>query len=229
MRGLTVIGGLIAVTQAGPVARAAWQASQADAVVYYLRTGQIAKVDERSVRAGIDALDRAVAIDPVSTRYLNRSELLAGAGLTPKVLAEAQLRDDWVRRARADLVTGLAGAPAHGVDWLRLATVQLQLEGASRPVIAMMFTSIDMAGRQSQAWPALLRVILDCWPVLTDSQKERLRSHVEMMWRQSRGDRRLFGYAAYSEADYLILAWFLRDVPGALQEFATIVEKVRKE
>ena len=34
MRGLTVIGGLIAVTQAGPVARAAWQASQADAVVY---------------------------------------------------------------------------------------------------------------------------------------------------------------------------------------------------
>jgi hypothetical protein len=165
----------------------------------------------------------------VPSRYLARSELLASAGLTPKIVADAKARDEWLRRARADLVTGLAGAPAYGIDWLRLATVQLQLEGASRLVVAMMFTSIDMAGRQPQAWPTRLRVILDCWPLLTDQEKERLRSYVEMIWRQSRGDRRLFGYVSYSEADYLILVWFLRDVPGAPQEFGEIVKRAKQE
>ena len=64
-------------------------------------------------------LGRAIAIDPVPTRYLARSELLGVAALTRSVTADAALRTDWEKRARADLVTGLAGAPAHGVDWLR--------------------------------------------------------------------------------------------------------------
>jgi hypothetical protein len=227
MRGLTVIGGIIAVVQAGPIARAAWQAQYADAVVYGLRTGH--KVDTRSVVAGIESLGRAIAIDPVATRHLARSELLAAAALTPSVAADAVTRADWEKRGRGDLVTGLAGAPANGIDWLRLATLQLQLEGPSRLVVAMIFTSIEMAGRLPQTWRPRLRMILDCWPLLTDQQKERLRSHIEMVWRQSRGDRRLFGYVTYSAADHAILTWFLRDVPGAPQELAAIIQRVSKE
>lgn len=227
MRGLTVIGGIIAVVQAGPIARAAWQAQYADPVVYRLRTQQ--KVDTPSVVAGIESLGRAIAIDPVPTRYLARSELLGSAALTPSVIADAATRTDWEKRARADLVTGLAGAPAHGVDWLRLAALQLQLEGPSRLVIAMVFTSIEMAGRLPQTWPPRLRIILDCWPLLTDQQKERLRSHVAMVWRQSSGDRRLFGHVTHSAADHAILTWFLRDVPGAPQELAAIIQRVSKE
>jgi hypothetical protein len=227
MRGLTVIGGIIAIVQAGPIARAAWQAQYADAVVYRLRTGQT--VDTPSVVAGIESLGRAIAIDPVPTRHLARSELLGVAALTPSVAADAALRTGWEKRARADLVTGLAGAPAHGVDWLRLATLQLQLEGPSRLVVAMIFTSIEMAGRLPQTWRPRLRIILDCWPLLTDRQKERLRAHVVTVWRQSRGDRRLFGYVTYSAADHAILTWFLRGVPGAPQELAAIIERVRKE
>jgi hypothetical protein len=227
MRGLTVVGGVIAVVQAGPIARAAWQAQYADPVVYRLRTEQ--KVDTRSVVAGIDSLGRAIAIDPVPTRHLARSELLGVAALTPSVAADAALRTDWEKRARADLVTGLAGAPAHGVDWLRLATLQLELEGPSRLVVAMIFTSIEMAGRLPQTWQPRLRIILECWPLLTDRQKERLRAHVAMVWRQSSGDRRLFGYVTYSAADHAILTWFLRGVPGAPQELAAIIERVRKE
>lgn len=228
MRGLAVIGGLIAVVQAGPIARAAWQAQSADDVVYRLRTGQ--KADTRSVVAGIDSLGRAIAYDPVPTRYLARSELLAGAALLPSSVAAAPAqRTDWAKRARADVVTGLAGAPAHGIAWLRLAVLQLQLEGPSRQVVALVFASIEMAGRVPQTWPSRLRVILDCWPVLNDLQKERLRTHVLMIWHQSRGDRRLFGYAAYSEADRGILKWFLRDVPGAQQELAALIERVARE
>jgi hypothetical protein len=227
MRGLTVIGGIIAIVQAGPIARAAWQAQYADPVVYRLRTGQ--KLDTPSVVAGIDSLGRAIAIDPVPTRYLARSELLGGAALTPALTVDAATRTDWEKRARADLVTGLAGAPAHGVDWLRLATLQLQLEGPSRLTVAMVFTSIEMAGRLPQTWWPRLRVILDCWPLLTDQQKERLQSHIAMVWRQSRGDRRLFGYVTLSAADHAILTWFLRDVPGAPQELAAIIQRVSKE
>jgi len=227
MRGLTVIGGIIAVVQAGPIARAAWQAQYADPVVYRLRTQQ--KVDTPGVVAGIDSLGRAIAIDPVPTRYLARSELLGAAALTPTVTADAATRTDWEKRARADLVIGLAGAPAHGVDWLRLAAVQLQLEGPSRLVVAMVFTSIEMAGRMPQTWLPRLRIILDCWPLLTDRQKERLRSHIATVWRQSSGDRRLFGYVTHSAADHAILTWFLRDVPDAPQELAAIIQKVSKE
>lgn len=228
MRGLTVIGGIIALTQAGPIARAAWQASQADTVVYDMRTGQAAKVDAASARAGIDALGRAIAADPVPTRYLNRSELVGAAALTPS-LGDAAVRKEWMKRARADLVTGLAGAPAHGIDWLRLATLQLELEGPSRSVVAMLFTSIEMAGRLPQTWRPRLRLILDCWPLLNDQQKERLKAHVVMIWQHSRLDRRLFGYVTHSAADQAILTWFLRDVPKAPYEYADIIQKVQKE
>lgn len=228
MRGLTVIGGIIALTQAGPIARAAWQASQADTVVYNFRTGQAAKVDAAEARAGINALGRAVATDPAPTRYLNRSELLGAAALTP-ALGDATVRTDWMRRARADLVTGLGGAPAHGIDWLRLASLQLELEGPSRLVVAMLFTSIEMAGRLPQTWRPRLRLILDCWPLLTDQQKERLKDHVVMIWGHSRLDRRLFGYVTHSGADQAIMTWFLRDVPQAPYEYAEIIQKVQKE
>lgn len=231
MRGLTVIGGILAVIQGGPIARAGWQASQADGVLYDLRTLDLRpdqKIGAGSVRAGVDALGRAIAADPVPTRYLVRSELLGNAALTPGIAADAQVKDDWSRRSRADLVTGLAGAPAHGVDWLRLANLQLQLEGPSRLVVAIMFNSIEMAGRLPQTWLPRMRVILDCWPLFTDGQKERLRSYVVMTWLQSRGDRRLFGYATRSAADHAILTWFLRDVPGAPQELAAIIQRVNK-
>jgi hypothetical protein len=227
MRGLTVIGGIIAVVQAGPIARAAWQAQYADPVVYRLRTEQ--KVETPGVVAGIESLGRAIAIDPVPTRYLARSELLGVAALTPSVAADAATRTAWEKRARADLVAGLAGAPAHGIDWLRLATLQLQLEGPSRLVVAMIFTSIEMAGRLPQTWRPRLRIVLECWPLLSDEQKERLRSHVEMVWRQSSGNRRLFGQVTYSAADHAILTWFLRDVPGAPQELAAIIKRASKE
>lgn len=228
MRGLTVIGGIIALTQAGPIARAAWQASKADTVVYSMRTGQAAKVDAASARAGIDALGRAIAADPVPTRYLNRSELVGAAALTPS-LGDAAVRKEWMKRARADLVTGLAGAPAHGIDWLRLATLQLELEGPSRSVVPMLFTSIEMAGRLPQTWRPRLRLILDCWPLLNDQQKDRLKAHVVMIWQHSRLDRRLFGYVTHSAADQAILTWFLRDVPKAPYEYADIIQKVQKE
>jgi len=228
IRGLAVIGGIIALIQAGPIARAAWQASQADTVVYYVRTGQAGKVDGTSARAGIDALGRAIADDPVPTRYLNRSELVGAAALMPS-LGDATVRKDWMRLARADLVTGLAGAPAHGVDWLRLAAIQLELDGPSRAVVAMLFTSIEMAGRLPQTWRPRLRLILDCWPLLNDQQKERLKAHVVMIWDHSRLDRRLFGYVTHSAADQAILTWFLRDVPKAPYEYADIIQKVQKE
>jgi hypothetical protein len=126
-------------------------------------------------------------------------------------------------------VTGLAGAPAHGVDWLRLAALQLQLEGPSLRTIDMLFTSIDLAGRVPQTWQSRLRVILDCWPLLGDREKQRLRGDVEMIWRQSALDRRLFGYVTRSAGDHAILTWFLRDVPGAPQELAAIIERVNKK
>jgi hypothetical protein len=221
------VGGVVAIVLGWPIAQAAWQAQKVDATLYALRTEK--RVDARESAAGVEALSRAIAFDPAASRYLVRSELLASTALTPPIGLEATQRPDWLRRARADLVTGLAAAPAHGVDWLRLAAVQLQLGGPSRRVIALMLTSIEMSGGIPQTWPVRLRLILDCWPYLTDPEKDRLKRHVEMIWRQSILDRRLFGYATRSAADHAILTWFVRDLPGAPEELAKIIEQVSKQ
>jgi hypothetical protein len=65
--------------------------------------------------------------------------------------------------------------------------------------------------------------------LLTAAEKARLKPYVEMIWRHSVLDRRLFGYATRSAADHAILTWFLRDVPGAPQELAAIIQRVSKE
>lgn len=225
-RGLTVVGGLVAIFLGWPIAQAAWQAQRADSVLYALRTDK--RVDQKETAAAAEALGRAIAFDPVALRHLVRSELLASTAQTPSVGLDANQRTDWLRRSRADLIAGLANAPAHGIDWLRLAAVQQQLEGPSRQVVGLMLTSQEMSGGIPQSWPVRLRLILDNWTLLTNPEKERLKRHVEMIWRQSALDRRLFGYATRSAADHAILTWFLRDVPGAPQELAKIIEQVNK-
>lgn len=220
------MGGVVAIFLGWPIAQAAWQAQQVDSTLYALRTEK--RVDRKETTAGAGALDRAIVLDPTASRYLVRSELLASTALTRSVGLDSAQRTDWLRRARADLITGLANAPAHGVDWLRLAAVQQQLEGPSRQVVGLLFTSQQMAGGIPQVWPVRLRLILDCWPLLSDPEKDRLKRYVEMMWRQSAADRQLFGWATRSAADHAILTWFLRDTPGAPQELATIIEQVNK-
>jgi hypothetical protein len=215
------------VTLGWPIAEAAWQAQRADGVFYNLRTDHA--VDRKAVENGLDGLGRAIELDRVATRFLARSDLLTSAALNPGVRLDAATRKDWLNRARADLVVGLAGAPAHGIDWLRLAAIELELYGPSRRVIALMFTSIEMAGRLPQGWESRMRVILDCWPYFTDPEKERLRAYLVMTWRHSKGDRRLFGYVTRSAADHAILTWFLRDEPGAPQELAEIIKRVNKQ
>jgi hypothetical protein len=227
MRGLTIIAGVVAVTLVWPIARAAWVGQPADAIVDTMRGDR--RVTLQDLRAGIAAETRAIAIDPTAPRYLIRSDLLATAALSRTLELDKATRADWLRRARADLVTGLAGSPARGIDWLRAGVVQLALEGASPMVVALLSTSLDMAQRVPQTFESRLRLILDCWPLLNDRQKEYLRRYVVMTWRQSRGDRRFFAYTSYSEADYLIIAWLLRDEPGAVQEFADLVRRVAKE
>lgn len=228
IRGLAIVGGLLGVTLGWPITQAAWQAQRADGVLYNLRTDHA--VDRKAVDSGLDGLNRAIELDPVPTRFLLRSDLLTSAALDPGLRLDAETRKDWLTRARSDLFAGLAGAPAHGVGWLRLAAIELDLYGPSRRVIALMFTSIDMAARLPQTWESRLRVILDCWPFLTDAEKERLRDHIVMVWRRSPGgERNLFGRVTHSAADHAILTWFLRDEPGAPQELADIIKRVNKQ
>lgn len=227
VRGLTVVGGLAAIFIGWPISQAAWQSQRADATLYALRTAKPVPVAEAV--SGDEALSRAIALDPTSTRYLLRSELLSTSVLMPSIGFEATHRTAWLRRARADLITGLARAPAHGVDWLRLAALQLQLEGPSRTVIALMFTSLEMAAGIPQTWPPRLRVILDCWPYLTDREKERLRRYVVMTWRHSVAQRDPFAYVVRSAADHAILTWFLSQEPGAPEELARLIEWVNRK
>jgi hypothetical protein len=222
-----MVGGVLAVALGWPISKAAWQAQRADDVFYDLRTDHA--VDRKAVDDGLDGLNRAIEIDRVPTRFITRSDLLVSAALNPTLKFDEETRKDWENRARNDLFTGLAGAPAQGVAWLRLAVIELDLYGASRRVIALMFTSIEMAGRLPQTWEARMRVILDCWPFFTDGEKERLRAYMVMTWRQSKLDRRLFGYVTRSAADHAILTWFLRDEPGAPQELADIIKRVNKQ
>ena len=215
MRGLIGIGGAVLAWQAWPVAKGAWQAQKADAIVTQLRQGW--PLDKPDVPAAMAALDRAVEADPVAGRLLQRSELLAGIALTPGVEATPEQRNAWLRQARADLDAGLADAPARGVAWARLAAVRQALNGPSTAVVPPLLMSIDTAPMMSPVWPARLQLILDNWASFTPEQRERVGAYVVQTWRRS-PDRRWFALAVRSPIDELFVRYFLRDEPDAQEE-----------
>jgi hypothetical protein len=226
LRALMLMGGAALAVVAWPVAWGAWEAQKADSIVSDLRYGRA--LDAASVADGIDALNRSVVADPVARHYLDRSELLAGAALTPALKLPEADRDALLRRARSDLEVGLANAPVRGIDWLRLATVRQVLDGASRDVLPPLFMSIETAPLIPQIWPARLRVVLDVWPYLDDAQRERLRDYFLTTWRLGMNRLTLASVIA-TPADELIIRYFLRDEPNAQEQLTKSILEYRKQ
>jgi hypothetical protein len=226
MRGLLGVGGAILAFVAWPVAQGAWQAQKADAVVFELRTGQA--LDLASVQAGIAALDRAVAADPVAGRRLGRSELLAGAALTTDLPVTREQRAEWMKQAQGDLDFGLGNAPARGVGWARLAAARQALDGTSARVVAALTMSIDVAPMMQSLWSSRLQLILDNWQYFTPKERERIAAYVGMNWRMSR-DRRWIALAIRSPIDELFVRYFVRDEPNAQEELTQWLTRLRKK
>jgi hypothetical protein len=214
------IGGACLVVFAVPVAQGAWQAQKADAVMTDLRVGH--RLDPAKVRAGIDALGRAIAAEPIAERYLDRSELMAGAALAPGLEVSAGERLDWERVALSDLEKGLANAPARGAGWLRLATMRDGVDGATRDLLPPLFLSIDYAPLLPPTWVPRLRVILHAWPYFSDAQKDKVAAYMRLVWRVS-VDRRFFADLIRSPVDELIIRFFLRDDPAAQKELTRLI------
>jgi hypothetical protein len=231
LRGLLGLGGVLLAYQAWPVSRSAWQAYGADTVLSQLRTvsllgsGQSAKL--AGMLAGIAALDRAVEADPVAGRYLQRSELVVGAALTPGLDVTPEQRLAWLRSAEADLVAGLGSAPARGIAWARLAAVRQGLQGSSRGVVDALLMSIDTAPMIRAVWPARLQLILDNWAAFTPEERERLSAYVVMTWRRN-PERRWVADAIRTPTDELFVRYFLRDEPRAQEELGVMLEHKRK-
>ncbi len=226
LRGVLALAGIILAVQAWPVTRGAWEAQKADTVVVQLRLfselrgGQPVKLAD--IVAGIGALDRAAAADPVAGSYLLRSELVAGAALAPDLGISLEQRIAWLRSAEADLVAGLGSAPARGVAWGRLAAVRQGLQGTSRGVVDALMMSIETSPMLSSLWVARLQLISDNWVAFTPEQREQLGAYVARTWRSST-DRYLFTYAVRSPVDELFLRYFLRDEPKAQEELAALL------
>ena len=226
LRGMLALAGVILAVQAWPVTRGAWEAQKADTVVTQsrnfseLRGGQPARL--AAVIAGIGALDRAVAADPVAGLYLLRSELVAGAALSPDLGISLEQRIAWLRSAESDLVAGLGAAPARGVAWGRLAAVRQGLQGTSRGVVDALMMSIDLSPMLSSLWIARLQLIFDNWVAFTPREREQLGAYVVRTWR-STTDRILFIYAIRAPIDELLFRYFLRDEPGAQEEFTALL------
>ncbi len=235
LRALMAMGGVALAVLAWPVALGAWEAQKADAVVSDLRFGR--PLEAASVAAGIDALNRSIAVDPVARHYLDRSELLAGAALTPSLKLPDPDRDALLRRARSDLQVGLANAPVRGIDWLRLAVVRQVLDGASRDVLPPLFMSIETAPLIHQLWQSRLRVILDAWPYLDDQQRGRLADYFVMTWRLalerpallSEGYRSALAAEISAPSDELIIRYFLRNEPNAQEELTKWIVAYRNK
>jgi hypothetical protein len=226
LRGLLGVGGAILAVVAWPVAKGAWQAQKADAVVFELRTGQA--LDLASVQDGIAALDRAVAADPVAGRRLGRSELLAGAALTTELPVTREQRAEWMKQAKGDLDFGLANAPARGIGWARLAAARQALDGTSARVVAALMMSIDVAPMMETLWPSRLQLILDNWQYFTPKERERIAAYVVMNWRSSR-DRRWVAETIRSPIDELFVRYFVRDEPNAQEELTKWLTRLRKK
>jgi hypothetical protein len=218
LRGLMAISGVVLVYQGLPVALSAFQAQKADGVVSRLR--RVEPFTAPAVLAGIEALNRAVSLEPVAGRYLQRSELETGGALTANADFSPEIRTAWLQRSKADLELALARAPARTIDWLRLGTTIQSLDGPSHAVIGPLMMSIKTGPWLEAAFFSRLRLIVDNWAYFSDEQKVEIRSAVSGMWRRSR-DPRFFAQNVLNPVDELIIRNLLRDEPGA-QEQLTI-------
>lgn len=218
LRGLMAISGVVLVYQGLPVASSAFQAQKADAVVTTLR--RVEPITAAAVLAGIETLNRAVSLEPVAGRYLQRSELESGAALTPNIDVNPDIRKAWLERSKADLELALARAPARTMDWLRLATTRQALDGPSRDVVAPLMMSIKTGPWLEAAFFSRLRLIVDNWAYFADEQKDEVRSATSGMWRRTR-DQRFFAWIILNPVDELIIRNLLRDEPGAQEQLTT--------
>ena len=225
VRGLLGLGGLLLIWFAWPVMKSAWQAQQADAATTALRLNY--KISLAAVQSAIDKLDRAVEADPVAIRYFQRSELLAGAALSPYFAPTAQQRIEWLKRAEDDLRAGLGDDPARGIQWLRLSSVRLALEGPSQRSVAPLLMSIDTAPMLLPLWPARLTLILDNWQALTTAQRERVAVYVARTWQLS-SSHDWFADAIRTPVDELFIRYFVRNEAGAQDELTRLLTERRK-
>jgi len=226
VRALLGLGGALLVWFAWPVMKGAWQAQQADAATTALRLNYRTSLD--TVLNAIDALDRAVASDPTASRHLQRSELLAGVALSPNFAPTTGQRTDWLRRAQDDLAIGLGVDPARGIQWLRLSSVRLALEGPSQRSVAPLLMSIDTAPMFLPLWPARLRLILDNWRALTAAQRGEVALYVARTWQLS-PDRRWFADAIRDPMDELLVRYLVRNEAGAQEELTRMLAERRKK
>lgn len=225
VRALLGLGGILLVWFAWPVMKGAWQAQQADAATTALRLNY--KISLDAVLNAIDKLDRAVESDPIAVRYFQRSELLAGAALSPYFAPTVQQRSEWLTRAEHDLRTGLGEDPARGIQWLRLSSVRLALEGPSQRSVAPLLMSIDTAPMLLPLWPARLRLILDNWQALTREQRERVALYVARTWQLS-SSHDWFADAIRIPVDELLVRYFVRDEAGAQDELTRMLTERRR-
>jgi len=226
LRGLLGVGGALVTFYAWPVAWGAWYALQAETVVSRLRENQ--PVNLPDTLAAIDAYDAAIRMDPSALRHLGRSELLFGAVLALNWAAPDSQREQWLRTAESDLEVGLAGAPARGIAWLRLAAVRQVLDGPSPSVVPPLLMSIDTAPVIPSLWPVRFNLILQNWRFLSDQQRHVVEAYVVMTWEQSTGDRRWFAAALQTPGDELFLRYVLANVIGAQDELTLLLEAQRK-
>lgn len=225
MQVLLGLGGILVVLLAWPVTKSALQAQQADNATTALRLDR--KISLSAVLNAIEALDRAIAIDPTATRHLQRSELLAGAALSPHFSPTKQQRSEWLTRAQDDLTAGLGNDPARGIAWLRLASVRMALEGPSQRSVAPLLMSIDTAPMLLPLWRARLRLILDHWQVLTASQREKVARYVVRTWQLS-SSREWFADAIRTPIDELFVRYYMRDETGAQEELSRLLQERRE-
>lgn len=225
LRGLVGLAGILLIYFGWPVAHGAWYAQQADGVVTLLRDGR--RLDLADTVRAIDAFNQAVRANPDAMMRLGRSELLAGAAASFNWDPGDSEREQWLRGAEADLEAGLAGAPARGVAWLRLALVREALEGPSREVVGPLLRSIATAPVVPRLWPVRLALILLNWEWFTDAEREVVAAYVAMTWKAS-SDRRWFVNALRNDVDELYLRGLLGDVPGAQEELTKWIALVRR-
>lgn len=218
MRGLLGLGGAALVYFTWPIAEGAWYAEEADTALSRLRDGRSLSPSE--MRPALEALDRAIRANPSSQNHLNRSELLAGAAISLKLASLDSEREKWLSIAERDLDIGLAGAPARGIAWLRLAVIQQALEGPSSKVASLVLMSIETAAIAPRLWPLRLQLIFENWSSFTDTDQERVAAYVAMTW-QASADRRWFIPLVRQPRDELYLRILLASLPGAQEELST--------
>ncbi|MEI6986740.1 MAG: hypothetical protein WCK65_11475 [Rhodospirillaceae bacterium] len=181
-------------------------------------------LDNSDISGAVTALSNAMSWSDAARLRTDIALLLIGSA--NQAVADMPLRHQRLREAEGMLRQGLAGNPANGFAWVRLALVCEALDGPSRTVAAATVMAVRTSPGERRLRVAALGLAMRNHAYLSQLESATIDHYLASAWRDETYRRAwMRGVRAHSAEAMIWNA--MADDPGGTAEFKAMLEEER--